>query len=151
MGLFKKKKPLFSDEENDLIVNAIKEAEMQTSGEIRVFVESHCKYVDAIDRAKQIFSNLKMEKTEERNAVLFYMALRDKQLALFADEGIHKATGENFWKETLAEVINNISGDKIATGIASGIKKIGAALQTHFPYDKDVDKNELPDEIIFGS
>ena len=150
MWLFSRKKSFFSPEENEKIVHAIREAERQTSGEIRIFVEAHCKYVDALDRATEIFNNLQMEKTELRNGVLFYVAIKDKQLAIFADKGIHEATGDVYWKNTVKDILSVFSKDSVVAGVTTSIYKIGEALKEHFPYDKDVDKNELPDEIIFG-
>lgn len=150
MWRFSRKKPFFSKEENEQIVHAIQEAEKQTSGEIRVFVESRCKYVDALDRAAEIFVRLQMEKTELRNGVLFYIAVKDRQLAIFADKGIHQATGDAHWKNVVKEILSVFSKDKMVTGITICINKIGEALKTHFPYDREVDKNELPDEIVFG-
>ncbi len=150
MWRFSRKKPLFSKEENDKIVQSIQEAERQTSGEIRVFVESRCKYVDALDRATELFANLQMEKTELRNGVLFYIAIKDRQLAIFADKGIHEATGQKYWNHTVKEILSVFSKESVVAGMTSSIYKIGEALKVHFPYDKDVDKNELPDEIIFG-
>lgn len=151
MGFFRNKKKLFSEEEISSVVAAIKNAEMQTSGELRVFIESRCKYVDAIDRAKQIFSNLEMQKTEQRNAVLFYMAVNDRQLAIFADEGIHQAVGAEFWKKSVADAISKISEKNVVPGVVKALEQIGAALKEHFPYYKEVDRNELPDEIVFGN
>jgi len=150
MWRFSRKKPFFSHEENEQIVHFIQQAEQQTSGEIRLFVEGHCKYVDALDRAVEIFRNLEMEKTELRNAVLFYVAIKDKQLAIFADKGIHEAAGDQYWKNTVKEILSVFSKDSVVAGITTSIHKIGQALKDHFPYDKDVDKNELPDEIVFG-
>ena len=150
MWRFSRKKPFFTEEENERIIESIREAEKQTSGEIRIFVEHRCKYVDALDRAKEIFSNLQMEKTELRNAVLFYIAIKDKQLAIFADSGIHEATGPGYWKEAVKEILSVFSKDDVVGGITTSIYKMGEALKTHFPYDKEVDKNELPDEIVFG-
>ena len=150
MWRFSRKKPFFTEEENERIIESIREAEKQTSGEIRIFVEHRCKYVDALDRAKEIFSNLQMEKTELRNAVLFYIAVKDKQLAIFADSGIHEATGPGYWKEAVKEILSVFNKDDVIGGITTSIYKIGEALKTHFPYDKEVDKNELPDEIVFG-
>jgi uncharacterized membrane protein len=144
-------KPFFSKEENEKIVLSIQEAERQTSGEIRLFVEGRCKYVDPLDRAAEIFSNLQMGKTELRNGVLFYVAIKDKQLAIFADSGIHDAAGHKFWKETVQQILSVFSKESVVAGIIATVGKIGEALKTHFPYDKDVDKNELPDEIIFGN
>lgn len=144
------KKPFFTKEENDVIVRAIQDAERQTSGEIRVFIESRCKYVEPLDRASEIFTNLKMGETQLRNGVLFYMAVKDRQLAIYADKGIHDAAGAQYWQETVKNVINVFSKTNIVEGITLSISKIGAALKTHFPYDAKVDKNELPDEVIFG-
>lgn len=151
MWRFSKKKPLFSPEENDLIVQSIREAEMQTSGEIRLFVESRCKYVDPLDRAKEVFQNLKMGETELLNGVLFYVATEDRQLAIFADKGIHEAAGKDYWINLVPEILSVFSKKNIVTGITATIFSIGEALKNHFPYDKEVDKNELPDEIIFGA
>ncbi|MEO9144656.1 MAG: TPM domain-containing protein [Ginsengibacter sp.] len=151
MWRFSRKKPFFSIEENEQIVHSIQQAEKQTSGEIRVFVEGRCKYVDALDRAAEIFMKLKMEKTELRNGVLFYIAIRDKQFAIFADKGIHEATGgDQYWKDAARDILSVFSKDSVVAGIIASIHKIGEALKTHFPYDKEVDKNELPDEIVFG-
>lgn len=146
-----RKKPFFSNEENEKIVHSIQEAEMQTSGEIRIFVEARCKYIDALDRASEIFDRLEMGKTDLRNGVLFYIALQDKQLAIFADKGIHEAAGENYWKTSVKDILSVFSKESVASGIITSIHKIGQALKDHFPYDKSVDKNELPDEIVFGN
>lgn len=151
MWRFSPKKPFFSPEENEQIVHSIKEAEMQTSGEVRVFVESRCKYVDALDRAAEIFHKLEMEKTKLRNGVLFYIAIKDKQFAVFADSGIHKATGKDYWEKSVKEIVSLFGKESIVAGIVACIGKIGQALKTYFPYDKEIDKNELPDEIVFGS
>lgn len=151
MWPFPRKKPFFSQEENERIVHSIRDAEQQTSGEIRVFVESKCKYVDALDRAAEIFTQLKMDKTEFRNGVLFYIALKDKQLAVYADEGIHNATGNDHWKQVVKDILSMFKKDDVTGGIIACILEIGQALKQHFPYDKEVDKNELPDEIVFGN
>ena len=94
MGLFplfkKKQRQFFSAEDNSQIVDAIRLAEKETSGEIRIFVESKNSFVDPIDRAKEVFFQLKMQHTEHRNAVLLYIAMDHKELALFADEGIYQ-------------------------------------------------------------
>ena len=57
-SLFRKKKDFFNAEEKQLITEAIRHAEQMTSGEVRVFVESKCSYMDAIDRAAELFFNL---------------------------------------------------------------------------------------------
>ncbi|RNI39003.1 TPM domain-containing protein [Hanamia caeni] len=150
MWRFSRKKPFFTEEQNEKIVNAIRNAEMQTSGEVRIFVENRCKYVDALDRAKQLFDNLEMGKTQLRNGVLFYIAIKDRQLAIYADKGIHEAAGPDYWKNSVKDILSVFSKENITEGIIASLSKIGQALQTYFPYEKEIDKNELPDEIIFG-
>lgn len=148
--LFRKKRSLFSEEDNRIIVKAIRHAEQRTSGEVRVFVESRCSWVDAIYRAAEIFFTLQMEKTEQRNAVLVYIALKDRQLAVFGDEGIHKKVGTEYWHKVVAEMLSTFNKEDYAKGIAECVIQIGEALTTHFPFDRDTDKNELPDTIVFG-
>ncbi|MBA2249418.1 MAG: TPM domain-containing protein [Chitinophagaceae bacterium] len=145
-----KKKAFFSAEENEKMVDAIRSAEMRTSGEVRVFVESRCSFIDSLDRAVEIFSDLKMQETVLRNAVLVYVALKDRQLAVFADTGIHEKVGDIFWIETVNIMLSHFNKENYAEGISSCVNEIGEALAQHFPYDKELDKNELPDEIIFG-
>jgi uncharacterized membrane protein len=147
---FLSKKDFFSEKEKKLIVDAIGEAETQTSGEIRVFVESHCRYVDPLDRAAEVFTFLKMEKTAARNAVLLYLAFKDRQLAIFGDQGIHEKVGEVFWRNQVSEILSRFQQAHFAEAIAIAIKSIGEALKFHFPYDRQTDINELPDDIVFG-
>ena len=149
MSLFKKKE-FFSKEENGKIVESIRNAERSTSGEIRVFVESKCKFIDPLDRALEIFADLKMENTEDRNAVLLYVALKDRQLAIYADKGIHEKVGQQFWEEQVNNILLHFDKENYAEGISNCITKIGDALVENFPYNSDTDKNELPDEVIFG-
>ena len=152
MGFFPffKKRSFFSDQENKTIVEAIRTAERSTSGEIRVFVESRCRFVDPLDRALEIFARLKMQNTAQRNSVLVYVAIKDRQLAVYGDTGIHQKTGSEYWKAAVNNMISHFNREDYADGIANCVTMIGKALQEHFPYDKDLDKNELPDEIIFG-
>ena len=149
LSLFKRK-PFFSREDNDLIVQSIRDAEKQTSGEIRIFVEHKCRFLDPLDRAREIFAQYKMDQTEHRNAVLFYIALKDRQLAIFADEGIHRAIGEAYWQGVVDHILVFFNKENYVLGIQECIAKIGEALHVHYPYDAATDKNELPDEIIFG-
>ena len=145
-----KKKDFFSKEENDRIIAAIRDAEKSTSGEVRVFVEARCKFIDPMDRALEIFAELQMQNTKDRNAVLVYVAIKDRQLAVYGDSGINAKTGEQYWKEEVAKMISEFNKNHYADGISECVKDIDEALQTYFPYDKQTDKNELPDEIIFG-
>ena len=145
-----KRKEFFSEEERQNIVDAVRTAEQRTSGEVRVFVESRCRYVNAIDRAVEIFEGLQMQKTELRNATLVYVAIKDRQLAVFGDEGIHLKVGDEYWAKEVVKMISVFNRDNIAEGIRQCVLNIGEALATHFPYDRTTDKNELPDDIVFG-
>ncbi len=139
-----------SEEDTRIIVKAIRHAEMQTSGEVRVFIEKRCSWVDAIDRAKEIFFNLKMDKTELRNAVLIYVAIKDRQLAVFGDTGIHQKVGTAYWEKQVLELLTSFNSNNYAEGISNCAIQIGNALKENFPFNRDTDKNELPDEIVFG-
>ena len=150
MFSFFKKKNFFTAEEQQLIIEAIQNAERMTSGEVRVFVESKCSYMDAIDRAAELFFQLEMQKTDDRNAVLVYVAMKDRQLAVFGDEGIHKRVGNEYWSTEVTKMISNFNRENYAAGIAEVVKDIGTALTKNFPFNNDTDKNELPDDIVFG-
>ena len=152
MNIFpwKKKKNFFTTEEQQLIIDAIHNAERMTSGEVRVFVESKCSYMDAIDRAAELFFQLEMQKTDDRNAVLVYVAMKDRQLAVFGDEGIHNKVGNEYWSTEVKKMISNFNRENYAAGIAEVVKDIGTALTKNFPFNNDSDKNELPDDIVFG-
>jgi uncharacterized membrane protein len=149
ISLFSKKE-FFSEEEKKLIVAAIGEAEMQTSGEIRLYVESRCRFVDPIDRAAEVFAILKMDRTAAHNAVLIYLAVKDRQLAVFGDQGIHEKVGEEFWQEEVKHMLTRFQQDHYAEAVVKVVTDIGAALKQHFPYDRQIDINELPDDIVFG-
>ena len=153
MGIFSflsKKKEFFSTEDQAGIVDAIRLSEKTTSGEIRVYVESKNPFVDATDRAAEIFFKLKMEKTDHRNAVLFYIAMDSKELALFADEGIYKSVGKEYWDNAVKMMLSQFTRDNISKGIEECIRQIGATLTEKFPYIPTEDKNEFPDDIVFG-
>ena len=139
----------FTLHEKQVIAQAIQQAELQTSGEIRVFVEGKCTYVNAIDRAKEVFDKFDMHKTEAKNAVIVYVALKHKQLAIFADEGIYKKTGVQFWNDELQVMIDHFKKENVVDGITKVVEHIGEALKTHFPYQKN-DINELPNDVVFG-
>lgn len=145
-----RKKKLLSEAEQRQVVAAIQAAEQQTSGEIRVFIESRCRFVDPLDRAVELFSALNMEKTAARNGVLVYVAVKDRQLAIFGDQGIHEKVGTAFWDEKVRYMLTHFTRADYAGGIARIVGEIGDALKQHFPYDKGTDTNELPDDIVFG-
>lgn len=153
MGLFswRKQKDFLSHDDREIVLKAIRASEQQTSGEIRVYIESHCRFVDPMDRAAELFFGLRMDETKERNGVLVYIAMKDRQLAIIGDEGIHQRVGKDFWEKEVREMLAEFYADHYATGIAKVVSEIGEALHQHFPYDGRTDKNELPDDIVFGN
>ncbi len=145
-----KQQKFFSAEEETKILNAIREAEKHTSGEVRLYIESKCRFVDPLDRAAEIFLQLKMNETADRNAVLVYIATKHRQLAVFADEGIYNKAGKEFWNNAVLTMLKEFKKENYAHGLAEVILKTGHLLQVHFPYNVATDKNELPDDIVFG-
>lgn len=138
----------FTQEQKDQIVAAIEEAELSTSGEIRVHVENRCKE-DVLDRAAYWFKKLSMHKTEQRNGVLFYLAVVDHKFAIIGDAGINAVTPDNFWDEIKEQMLDKFKEQKFSEGLSLGIMKAGKALKEHFPYQSD-DVNELSNDISFG-
>jgi len=138
----------FSEAEKEQIVNAIRQAELNTSGEIRLHVELHCKE-DVLDHAAFIFERLNMHETEQRNGVLFYIAVEDRKLAILGDVGINSAVPQGFWNDIKEDMVTHFKQGSFAQGLAEGILMAGEQLKKYFPY-KDDDVNELPDDISFG-
>ncbi len=141
----------FTKEEKARIIEAIQRAEQRTSGEVRVFIESRCRYVNPLDRAQEVFASLKMGATELQNAALVYVAVKDKQAAVFGDAGIHQKVGQAYWEDEVNKMMLLFRGKKLADGLVQCISSIGEALHYYFPYDSTTDKNELPDDIVFGN
>lgn len=141
-------KDLFTQEEQQKIVAAVKEAELNTSGEIKVHIERKCKE-DVLDHAAFMFDRLEMQKTELRNGVLIYLAVEDKKLAILGDAGINMKVPKDFWDTTRDFMISHFKEGKFAEGLSGGIKLAGQQLKSHYPYQSD-DVNELSDDISFG-
>jgi uncharacterized membrane protein len=140
-------KDFFTQEQKDILLAAIADAEKETSGEIRIHIERKCSG-DVLDRAALIFEKLGMEKTAARNGVLFYLATDDHKFAVLGDSGINAKVPAGFWdcvKELLAR---NFREGKFIEGLSEGIILSGKQLKEHFRYHKD-DVNELPNEISF--
>ena len=138
----------FTKEQQSEILAAVKEAEKSTSGEIRVHIETTCTE-DVLDRAAWIFSKLSMNKTAERNGVLFYLAVRDHKFAIIGDAGINAKVPVGFWDEIKEMMQISFREGKFTEGLSGGIILAGSQLKAHFPYNKE-DVNELADEISFN-
>jgi len=142
---------LLSASDKQLLVQAIQAAEKTTSGEIRVYVESHIpKKQDALERATQLFFKNKMNETKDRNGVLVYVAVEDKKLAVFGDQAIHEKVGIEFWYSQVQEMTAHFKEGGYVEGMTKVVSAVGQALTHHFPYDRVTDVNELSDEIMVG-
>lgn len=130
------------------IVLAIGVAEKNTSGEIRVHIELENPSV-ALDRAKEVFRKLNMEHTKDRNGVIIYVALKNKQFAIYGDEGINKKVPSDFWDSTKDTIAHHFKKGDFKQGLIDGILKAGEQLKMHFPHQKE-DTNELSNEISKG-
>jgi len=137
----------FTREQQAQIRAAVKEAEQDTSGEIRVHIETSLSG-DVLDRAAWIFKKIGMHKTESRNGVLFYLAVANKKFAVIGDWGINRKVPANFWDETKELAAKHFRDQKYCEGLIEGILMIGKQLKEHFPHQKD-DINELPNEISY--
>ncbi len=138
----------FTEENKLQIANAIRTAETNTSGEIRVHIEKHCRE-EVLDRAAFWFEKLEIHKTALRNGVLFYLAIEDHKFAILGDAGINQKVSADFWNETKEVVISRFKDGAFADGLAAGIIRAGEQLKAHFPY-KTGDVNELSNDISFG-
>lgn len=134
--------------EQQQIVQAIKDAELHTSGEIRVHLESKCAG-DPLQRAVYIFNYLKMYNTQARNGVLVYVAVESRKFAIIGDVGINNAVPDNFWDGIKQRMGEAFSAGNYVEGLSSAIREAGESLKKYFPYQSD-DVNEQPDEISFG-
>ncbi len=143
-----KPEQFFAQEEKDRILGAIRESETQTSGEIRVHIESNC-HGDVLDRAAFLFEKLKMHRTDLRNGVLFYLSVNDRKFAILGDAGINQVTPENFWNEIKEVVLAEFIQNRYAEGLCKGIQMAGQALREKFPCRCD-DVNELSNDLSFG-
>ncbi len=138
---------LTAHEEQEIIA-AILKAEKNTSGEIRVHIESHTR-LDHDERAHEVFHLLKMDNTKEANGVLIYIAVNDRKFAICGDKGIDNVVSDDFWESTKNAIQEQFTKGNFKQGIISGILRAGEELNSHFPW-RPTDTNELSDEISKG-
>lgn len=141
-------KELISKEDQARIIKSIENAELETSGEIRVHIENSCKS-DPIGRAVLIFNKLKMYETGERNGVLIYIAIKSKKFAIIGDNGINVKVPDNFWEDVKERIFTNFRDGNLCEGLCTAIELAGSKLKEFFPR-KDDDINEQSNEISFG-
>ncbi|MBA2613982.1 MAG: TPM domain-containing protein [Bacteroidetes bacterium] len=137
----------FDQREQEILVNAIAQAELRTSGEIRLHIENYC-LGSEIKCAQRVFAKLKMHETAERNGVLIYIATLNKKIAVIGDEGIHQKLGNEFWQKIVNDLIKKFKENKKAEAMAECILECGEQLGKYFPRNSD-DKNELTNTISY--
>ena len=138
---------LFTNSEEEQIRKAIEEAEKNTSGEIRISAEKHCKE-DPLDKAANYFLKIGMDKTALRNGVLIYIATEDHKFAIIGDSGINQVVPADFWDSTKEAMLMHFKAGQLVEGIVTGISMAGEKLKQFFPYSDD-DKNELSNDISY--
>lgn len=140
---------ILNHEEDRRVVEAIKQAELNTSGEIKVHIENRCRG-DVEKRSLVVFKHLKLNETKLRNGVLIYLAIKDHKFAILGDEGINKVVEDDFWNDVKDLMLSHFKEGRFTEGLEQGIQRCGEKLKTYFPYQSD-DINEIPDEISYGN
>lgn len=140
---------ILSELQQKNIIAAIKLAEKNTSGELKVHIEENCVGGDPMVRAKEVFAYLSLQKTAQRNGVLFYLAYEDRKFAVFGDKGINEKVGQTFWNSTKELMKTYFQKEDFENGLCLAITEAGNKLKHYFPYNTD-DKNEISDEISRG-
>jgi uncharacterized membrane protein len=138
----------FREDQIAAIKEAVAAAELQTSGEVRVYIESECGS-SLMDRAADVFAKLDLHKTTARNGVLFYLAVDDRQFAILGDEGIHAKVPADFWDSIKEDMQAHFRAGEFTEGLTDGILTAGEKLKEHFPHERE-DINELLDDVVFG-
>ncbi|MCP9767488.1 TPM domain-containing protein [Lacihabitans sp. LS3-19] len=140
---------ILSELQQKNIVEAIKLAETNTSGEIKVHIEENCSSDNPMVRAEEVFKYLSLHKTALRNGVLFYLAYEDRKFAVLGDSGINNKVGQTFWDSTKDLLAKHFKDGDYEKGLCLGVEEAGKQLKAYFPYQSD-DKNEISDEISRG-
>lgn len=137
----------FTEQEQQLLVDAIRQAESHTSGEIRLHLANFC-FGSEVKAAQRVFARLRMHQTQERNGVLFYIATYSRKIAIVGDEGIHQKLGGSYWQSLVEKLIRQFGENRKAEALAASIIDCGEQLGKFFPL-KENDKNELSNDISF--
>lgn len=138
----------FSAQQEEQIIDAIRKAEAQTSGEIRVHIESKCTE-NVLDRAAIVFRQLNMQATEQHNGVLIYLAIDDRKFAIIGDKGINNVVPADFWNSTKDLMQDHFKKHQLTEGLIAGINMAGEQLKKFFPFNSN-DSNELSNDVSFG-
>ena len=138
---------ILNNEEDRRVVEAIRLAELNTSGQIKVHIENFCR-INVETRSLMVFKHLKMSQTKQRNGVLIYLAVKDHKFAILGDEGINNIVGADFWNDVRDLMAAAFTEGRFADGLEQGIMRCGEKLKAYFPHQSD-NVNEIPDEISY--
>ena len=138
---------ILNREQDHRVVEAIRQAELNTSGEIKVHIENRCKG-NVEKRSLVVFKRLKLNETRLRNGVLIYLAVKDHKFAILGDEDINNVVEKGFWNDVKDLMQNHFKEGRFAEGLEQGIQRCGEKLKAYFPFQTD-DINEIPDEISY--
>ncbi|QYA24317.1 TPM domain-containing protein [Gramella sp. MT6] len=141
-----KSEAFLSKKEEEEVVEAIRQAERKTSGEIRVHLEPSTGDEDIFERAMEVFHALKMDNTKDANGVLIYVAVEDRNFVIYGDKGINEVVADDFWESTKELIVSHFKKGHFKDGLVEGVLKAGEQLQKHFPWDEN-NTNELSDQI----
>lgn len=139
----------FSPEEKRQIERSIRQAETLTSCEIRLRVEKECKN-NLQQHVIEVFRFLGMDRTKNKNGILFYISIKDQKIAILGDKGVNKYVSDEFWNDIYNFIRNEFSKQNYCYGLSMAIIQTGKQLAKIFPVEKD-DVNELPNEISFDT
>jgi uncharacterized membrane protein len=137
-----------SPEDEAQIIEAIRNAEAQTSGEIRVHIESKCNN-DPFEHALELFHELKMDNTKLQNGVLIYVAVDLRQFVIYGDKGINDVVPVDFWDSTRDAMLVDFKSGKYKDGLVKGIEEAGKMLSKYFPWEYG-NTDELSNDISKG-
>jgi hypothetical protein len=140
---------IYSQSDLDFLKSCIEKAERTTSGEIRLHLEAVCSNEIPENRAQEVFMELGMTQTKQRNAILIYLAFESKKFVLWGDQGIHERVGQDFWDKQAQYLSEQLKDGNFVSGMQKVIEQLGVALGEFFPWD-DSDKDELDNSISTG-
>ncbi len=136
--------------DKDRIVEAIRQAERRTSGQIRVSISPPF-WGNVRKAAEKAFVRMNMTATRERNGVLIFVVPSRRKFVVLGDAGIHEKVGQEFWHHVVRTVSEKFRARDFTGGLVRGIAAIGEQLSTHFPYNASTGKNELADDVDEGA
>ena len=135
-----------TDEEEALLVTAIRTQESRTSAEIRVCVSN--KLIFFPERyAWRMFEKIGMRNTRQRNGTLIVMIPRRKKIVILGDSGFDAVVTADFWNEAVSAMVKQMHAQGPLEALKEGLQRLGDQLAVHWPQQAD-DVNELPDEIL---